>query len=80
MDEQLKDIILNYIYIRYIHFTDNNRLAPGFDHTDFKKILSVIKNIDYTAGPIGLEILPKPDDYKAAKQGIDYIKNIGKII
>jgi len=70
-----KSIIDVKSYIGYIHFADSNRLAPGFGHTDFKKILLVLKNIDYE-GPIGVEILPKPDDLKAAKQAIEHLKRL----
>ena len=44
--------------IDYVHFADNNRMAPGWGHIDFSKILATLKEIAY-AGPIGVEILPK---------------------
>ncbi|MCD4670548.1 MAG: sugar phosphate isomerase/epimerase [Actinomycetia bacterium] len=62
-------------YMGYIHFADSNRLAPGFGHLDFEKILSVLRKINYK-GTIGIEILPKPDDYKAGEKAISYLRNL----
>lgn len=62
-------------YMGYIHFADSNRLAPGFGHLDFKKILSVLEKINYR-GAVGFEILPKPDDYRAAEQAISYLRKL----
>lgn len=64
-------------YIGYIHFADSNRCAPGFGHINFKEVLEMLKKINYEF-PIGVEILPKPDDYKAAKKAITYIINLQK--
>jgi len=61
-------------YIGYIHFADSNRLAPGWGHIDFKEIINVLKEINFK-GPIGIEVLPLPNDLKAAKQGIVFLKN-----
>ena len=60
-------------YIKYIHFADSNRLAPGSGHIDFKSIISTLMKIGYK-GAIGIEILPKPDDYSAAKKSIEFLK------
>ncbi|MEW5815855.1 MAG: TIM barrel protein [Spirochaetota bacterium] len=62
-------------HIGYIHFADNNRLAPGWGHIDFSKIVSSLKQIKYK-GPLGIEVLPQPDDFKAAEQAIHYIEMI----
>ena len=59
--------------IGYIHFADSNRLAPGWGHIDFKEIINVLIEINFK-GPIGIEVLPLPDDLKAAKQGIVFLK------
>jgi sugar phosphate isomerase/epimerase len=61
--------------IDYVHFADNNRMAPGWGHIDFSKILATLKEIAY-AGPIGVEILPKPDHHQAAQQAIQYLRKI----
>lgn len=60
-------------YIEYIHFADSNRLAPGWGHIDFDRIVATLKKIDYR-GAVGIEILPEPDDYRAAKQAISYVR------
>lgn len=59
--------------IGYIHFADSNRLAPGWGHIDFKEIINVLMEINFK-GPVGIEVLPLPDDLKAAKQGIVFLK------
>jgi sugar phosphate isomerase/epimerase len=64
-------------YIEYIHFADSNRLAPGWGHINFRGIISTLVKINYK-GTIGVEILPKPNDYKAALKAINYIKGLEK--
>ena len=61
----------------YIHFADSNRLAPGWGHIDFAQVLSSLEKIGYD-GAIGIEVLPKPDDYQAAEQAVRYVKSITK--
>lgn len=61
-------------YIIHVHYSDNNRLAPGMGHFDFPKMTKVLKEIDYK-GYISAEILPVPDSYTAAKQTIDSIRS-----
>jgi 5-keto-L-gluconate epimerase len=61
--------------IGYIHFADSNRLSPGWGHIDFPKVLSALKKIKY-AGPVGIEVLPKPDDYRAAEQAIRHLNSM----
>jgi len=65
-------------YIGYMHFADSNRYAPGLGHIDFKSIISLLIKIGYK-GIIGIEVLPVPDDYVAAKTSIDFVKNMNKI-
>lgn len=60
-------------YIEYIHFADSNRLAPGQGHINFKSVISELLKVSYK-GPIGVEILPEPDDYNAAKEAIEFLK------
>ncbi len=62
-------------HIGFVHFADSNRQAPGFGHIDFGKILSALGEINYE-NAIGLEILPKPDDFSASKQAISHLKRI----
>jgi len=61
-------------YIVHVHYSDNNRLAPGMGHFDFLKMNKVLKEIDYK-GYISVEILPVPDSYTAAKQTINSMKS-----
>jgi 5-keto-L-gluconate epimerase len=60
-------------HIGYIHFADSNRWTPGWGHIDFREIINVLKEINFR-GPIGIEVLPLPNDLKAAKQGIVFLK------
>ncbi|MHB1337117.1 MAG: TIM barrel protein [Candidatus Humimicrobiaceae bacterium] len=60
-------------YIKYIHFADSNRWAPGSGHTNFESIISTLVKINYK-NAIGIEIFPEPDDYLAAKQAIYYLR------
>ncbi|MFW6189408.1 MAG: TIM barrel protein [Planctomycetota bacterium] len=59
--------------VRYIHFADSNRLAPGRGHTDFRLVLDALKRVDYD-GWVGVEILPEPDPDTAARQAIDALR------
>jgi sugar phosphate isomerase/epimerase len=61
--------------IGYIHFSDSNRRSPGWGHIDFAKIVSALKKTKYT-GPVGIEVLPEPDDYSAAEQAIRYLNSM----
>lgn len=60
--------------IGYVHLADSNRQAPGRGHIDFPQIISVLKKIHYN-NPIGIEVLPLPDDYSAAKQAMRYMSS-----
>jgi len=64
-------------YIEHIHFADSNRMAPGWGHIDFDGIVSTLKKIGYK-GAIGIEILPEPDDCRAARQAISYVRLLGE--
>lgn len=61
-------------YIIHVHYSDNNRLAPGMGHFDFMKMTEVLKEINYN-GYISAEILPLPDDYNAAKQASESLQS-----
>jgi sugar phosphate isomerase/epimerase len=61
--------------VGYVHFADSNRLAPGWGHIDFASLLSALSKIEYTS-PIGVEILPKPDDRAAAGQAIKHLMEL----
>jgi 5-keto-L-gluconate epimerase len=66
------ELAKNINYIKYIHFADSNRLAPGQGHTDFQKIFNNLSQAKYD-GWISAEILPKPDPDVAAKQTADFL-------
>ena len=62
-------------HLGYIHFADSNRYAPGMGHISFSGILDTLIEMRYE-GPIVLEILPQPDDERAAEQGIMFMKQL----
>ena len=62
----------NIQYIKYIHFADSNRLAPGQGHIDFKEIFNHLHLVGYD-GWVSAEILPKPNPDMAAKQTADFL-------
>lgn len=66
-------LIRNGKWVRYIHFADSNRLAPGLGHLDFDEVLGALKAIHYD-GWVSVEILPggNPDDM--ARKAIDFIR------
>jgi 5-keto-L-gluconate epimerase len=59
--------------IGYVHFADNNRLAPGQGHIDFRAILKLLQ-IEGYKGDIGIEVLPLPDDISAVQMASEYLK------
>jgi sugar phosphate isomerase/epimerase len=61
--------------IGYVHFADSNRLAPGWGHIDFTQVLNALEKVGYQ-GNIGIEVLPKPDDFSAAEQAINHLKRL----
>jgi 5-keto-L-gluconate epimerase len=66
------ELARNIEHIKYIHFADSNRLAPGQGHTDFEKIFNNLLLANYD-GWISAEILPKPNPDVAAKQTADFL-------
>jgi 5-keto-L-gluconate epimerase len=65
-------LIRNSLLVRYIHFADSNRLAPGQGHIDFEDIFKGLKAINFD-GWASIEILPKPDPDTAAMQAAQFI-------
>jgi sugar phosphate isomerase/epimerase len=57
----------------HVHVADSNRWAPGAGHTDFVRIITVLREMNYS-GWVSAEILPKPDIRRAAEQTIKTIK------
>lgn len=60
-------------YLGHVHFSDSNRQAMGFGHTDAAAIIAALRDIDFT-GYLSGEILPLPDGVTAAKQTIAMIR------
>ena len=58
-----------------LHLADSNRWAPGMGHLDFKGVLSALQEIGYQ-GPLGVEVLPEPDDLTAARQAITHMRHL----
>ena len=50
-----------------------DRLAPGWGHINFHEIINTLKEINFK-GPVGIEVLPLPEDLKATQQGIVFLK------
>ena len=53
--------------MKYIHFADSNRLAPGQGHLDFDDVFDGLRKGGFN-GWASIEILPKPDPDTAARQ------------
>ena len=70
-----KSMIKSKEYISHVHFADSNRWAPGFGHLDFEKIVKTLIEISYQ-GYVSAEILPMPDQDKAAAKTMETFKRI----
>lgn len=68
-------ILKNEELIRHVHAADNNRLAPGQGHLNFKMIFWALREINYQRF-ITAEILLKPSFEIAAFQTMDFLKSI----
>ncbi len=51
--------------IGHVHFVDSNRQATGYGHTDFKPIVTALKETNYD-GYLSAEAFPLPDSQSAA--------------
>jgi sugar phosphate isomerase/epimerase len=51
--------------IAHVHLADNNRLAPGLGHVDFRKVVNSLKRISYRRY-LSAEIMLKPSFEEAA--------------
>lgn len=59
-------------FVKYIHFADSNRLAPGQGHLDFHDIFDHLFQAHYD-GWVSVEILPKPNPDIAAAQSAVFL-------
>lgn len=62
--------------LQYFHVVDSNRWAPGFGHVDYAEIAAALQAVGY-AGWMSAEILPRPDDYAAARQARAFVAGLG---
>ena len=58
--------------VKYVHFADSNRLAPGQGHLDFDDIFRGLQSAHYDDWA-SVEILPKPDPDTAARQAAEFL-------
>jgi D-psicose/D-tagatose/L-ribulose 3-epimerase len=64
----------------HLHFRDSNSLTPGYGTVDFKAVLRALKKSGYS-GYCTIESAPMvPDSDTAARDGIDYLKLMEKIV
>lgn len=68
-----ESLIRNKEYVRYIHFADSNRHAPGDGHMPWDEIFNALTTIGYD-GWTTAEILPLPDPDTAAKRTVAFLK------
>lgn len=72
-DDIGKSLMRNKKWIRYVHFADSNRYAPGMGHIDFQGVFDALRMADYD-GWVSVEILPGEGPDKMAKTSIQYLK------
>lgn len=58
--------------VKYIHFADSNRWAPGWGHLDFEDVFEGLRQAKYD-GWSAIEILPEPDPDSAARKAAETI-------
>jgi sugar phosphate isomerase/epimerase len=58
--------------VKYIHFADSNRWAPGWGHLDFDDVFEGLRNGNFD-GWSSIEILPEPDPDSAARKAAETI-------
>jgi len=56
--------------VKYIHFADSNRRAPGWGHLDFGDVFKGLRKAGFD-GWSAIEILPVPDPDSAARQAAE---------
>ena len=68
-----KSLIDNRSLIKYLHFADSNRYAPGMGHINYQEVFDVLIEMKYS-GWLCMDILPMPTSDKAAQGAIRYLK------
>ena len=63
------------LFLKHIHFADNNRRMPGLGHINFNSILKTLKKIQYT-NYIGLEPMLDRNYKKEITRGLNFLNNL----
>jgi D-psicose/D-tagatose/L-ribulose 3-epimerase len=63
------------LFLKHIHFADNNRRMPGLGHINFNSILKTLKKIQYT-NYIGLEPMIDRNYKKEITQGLNFLNKL----
>ncbi len=72
-DDHIGDSLArNASLVKYIHFADSNRWAPGWGHLDFDDVFDGLRRANFD-GWSSIEILPEPDPDSAAKKAAETI-------
>jgi sugar phosphate isomerase/epimerase len=72
-DDKIGDTLArNAGMVKYIHFADSNRLAPGQGHLDFDDVFDGLARGGFD-GWSSVEILPQPDPDTAARQAANFL-------
>ncbi len=64
-------------YTKYVHLGDNNRLMPGYGHTDWASIVRALKDVGFT-GYMSLECSLTGDAQKTLPEAAAYMQNLIK--
>ena len=67
-----ESLIRNAQHVKYLHFADSNRLAPGRGHLDFDEVFKALRQMRFD-GWASVEILPKPDADTAAWEAVEFL-------
>lgn len=72
-DAQIGDSLIKHAdLVKYIHFADSNRWAPGWGHLDFDQVFDSLRKAEFD-GWSSIEILPVPNPDAAARQAVETI-------
>ena len=63
------------LFLKHIHFADNNRRMPGLGHINFNSILKTLNEIQYT-NYIGLEPMIDRNYKKEITQGLNFLNKL----
>ena len=79
MNIEDKNIVTSFyeakMFVKHVHFAENNRRIPGTCGMDFKTVLNTLNEIGYDR-VISFEIFQIPDSKTCAMESIKYIRNL----